>query len=68
MITIKVNSSTASLTNRIETMEHNLTNYMQSVDASREDFEKFRKIIDQNSVNTGMALTEIALKVRNLEK
>ena len=68
MITIKVNASTASLIKRIETMEHNLTNYMRSVDASREDFEKFRKIIDQNSVNTGMALTEIALKVRNLEK
>ena len=68
MVTIKVNASTASMIRRIETLEHNLANYMLSVDTSREDFEKFRKIIDQNAVNTGMALTEIAQKLSNLEK
>ena len=58
----------ASLIKRIESLEHNLTNYMRSVDASREDFEKFRQITDQNTVNSGKALTELALKVDNLEK
>ena len=68
LISLKVNASTESLMKKIEAMDHNLANYMKSVDTSREDFEKFRQTIDQNTVNTGRALTELALKVNNLQK